>query len=143
MSIIESMTNLWGNRQYRKLVLLSAFAAMLALILGYRLLNREEVTEGALRRVVCVECDFKVDQYVVDIDDARYKCPNCGGKLAYAWQCESCGFEYPMVRAKVTQAVPEKTMAKFRLAMELVKCPNCKSLSTAPMNAAEQSPPVP
>jgi rubredoxin len=138
MAMIQSVTLFWQNRQRRNVVLLVVLSAILAVVATVRLMDKSTVPDGALNRVVCSQCGFQTDMMVVDIDDPKYVCPKCQGKLVNLWKCEDCQFEYPQPPRIPPKDIPEKTMAKFRLIMEMHRCPNCGSLSTAQVGAADQ-----
>lgn len=129
---------LWEDRKRRNLAILTVLVALLAVVVAVRLLSGSAVPDGAMRRVVCLECGAQMDMPVGDIDDPKYICPECRqGKLAYLWKCEECRFEYPMKPRPPPARIPTKTMAKFRAAMDMQRCPNCDSPSTAPVAAAD------
>jgi rubredoxin len=141
MAILPSAAQLWQNRKQRNVVLLVVLLGVLALVVAARLLGQKPVPDGALNRVVCSKCGLQADMMVVDIDEPKYICPKCQGKLVHLWKCEDCHFEYPQPPGVLPKDIPEKTMAKFRLIMEMHKCPNCKSLSTIQVPAADQPQP--
>jgi len=135
--MLARLISLWRDRGRWNALVLGVLLVILAGAVGVRLLLRETVPAGALNRVVCVACGAQMDMVVDDIDDPKYICPQCRqGKLAHLWKCEDCHFEYPLVPRPIPrERVPEKTMAKFRAAMEMQRCPNCGSLSTAAVAA--------
>ena len=134
MHLIAQGIELWQNRERRNRWILAVLSLITACIIVKRILERgEDVAQpaGALTCVICVECQYRTNMLVHDINDPKYVCHKCGGKLALAWKCDDCQFEYPLVPRPPSDKKLLKTMAKFNAANDLCRCPNCGSTSTS------------
>ena len=132
---------IWNNKKYRDISILTLLIFILICLILYRIMNAEKPPpEGAIRVVVCTKCAATYATRIKDIDDPkdkRNRCKKCGGKLAIAWKCDECKFEYPEFQLGSIKNNLKTTMDKYRAVVESRRCPNCGSLSAHPMSVNE------
>jgi rubredoxin len=138
MNILKAI---WNNPKHRNILILSVLILLLICLIIYRIMNIEQPPpEGSLRVVVCTKCQKTFTARIKDIkdsDDERNRCKECQGKLAIAWKCNDCQFEYPTINLQAGNKEMKKTMDKFKAIVESRRCPNCSSLSAHPMSVDE------
>ncbi|MBN1865243.1 MAG: hypothetical protein JW808_10115 [Victivallales bacterium] len=134
------LKKIWHNPRLRNKAVLGVVLFVLAILLIYSLLTREPPPpEGAIRVVICEDCGETYATRIKDIDDPgdkRNKCRVCGGKLALAWKCRECKFEFPENKI-ASDGKLDNTMKKYQAVVNANRCPNCGSLATAPMSKDE------
>jgi predicted RNA-binding Zn-ribbon protein involved in translation (DUF1610 family) len=120
----------WQDKPKRDKTLLIVFCVILLLTITYRLLKSEpKPPEGTLKAVYCLNCGNKDVIRVKDINNPKYKCKKCGGRLAITWKCRDCGFEFPFKQGKVNKEGLSRSELFMKLD-QLRKCPKCGSLRT-------------
>lgn len=136
---MKLLSELLADRKKRNVVILTILFVILGTVIYFQFFNQEKIQEGALCVVMCPECKDKTIKRIKDINDpheSACNCDSCHGKLGYGWKCEDCGYEYA-VRSEFKASVKEmKTMAKFQLALEHEKCPNCASTRAHPISVS-------
>ena len=138
MNMLEALRN---NPKHRNKLILTILIFTLICLIIYRIMQIEEPPpEGSLRVVVCTKCHTTYVERIKDIrdpKDERNKCKECGGKLAIAWKCNECQFEYPEINLQAGNKNLKNTMDKFRAVVESRRCPNCGSISTHSISVNE------
>lgn len=139
---MELLKKLWSNPQHRKIIILSALILILLITIIIQLMQIEEPPpEGAMRVVICKQCNAKYVTRIKDINDQsdpRNICKKCKkGRLTFVIKCDECQFEYPEPDMGKTLKKLEKTMDKFQAIVESRRCPNCSSLATHPYSVKE------
>lgn len=120
----------WQDKPKRDKTLLAIFCVILVITIIYRLLTPEpKPPEGTLKAVYCVECNHQELMRIKDINDPKYRCSKCGGRLAITWKCRDCGFEFPFRQEKVNKEGLTRSQLFIKLD-QLRKCPKCGSLRT-------------
>lgn len=135
----DIIRNFRGNKKRRDITLLVILLGILLVILLVRILNYQSPEEGSLRVVICGSCKHQMIKQIKDIDDPEHICPECGGEIAYAWKCDACGYEYPLILPPIPTS-QKKTMDKFKAVVEMQRCPNCGSTETHPLSINEVNP---
>jgi rubredoxin len=139
--MITWLKQIYNNQKQRNIAILIILSLILILTIIIQILNMEKkLPEGALRVVVCKECDNVSVKRIKDINDKLDKrniCKKCQGKLEIAWKCNDCQFEYPALKMDKILKKLGKTMDKFQAVVESRRCPNCRSLSAHPISIDE------
>ena len=118
------------------LALLGILTIVLGVVVYAQYFSRSAPPEGALRVVKCSACGEQNVKLIKDINDKhdpKCSCGKCGKKLGYAFKCDECDFEFPVIPVEKPSAVEiskMKTMSKFTYALQVQKCPNCGSIQT-------------
>ena len=139
--MITWLQKIYNNPKDRNISILIILSLLLILIVTLQILNREvKLPEGALRVVVCTQCEDVSAKRIKDINDKSDKrniCNKCHGKLEIAWKCNECQFEYPALKMDKILKKLDTTMDKFQAVVESRRCPNCRSLSAHPISVDE------
>lgn len=132
---------LFNNSKYRRISILAILVFILICVIIHKIMNIEEpLPEGSLRVVVCTQCNTTYIERIKNIEnthDKRNSCKECHGKLAIAWKCNECQFQYPELKLADIQKNLKTTMDKFQAIVESRRCPNCASLSAHAMSVNE------
>ena len=138
---MDAIKAIFNNPKHRNILILTILSCILVGLIIYRLIYAEALPpEGSLRVVICKKCKQTFSKRIKDInnpEDKRNICEHCGGKLAIAWKCNDCQFEYPATNICIGSKKLMKTMSKFKAIVESHRCPNCGSLATHPMSINE------
>ena len=122
------------DRKIRNISILTLISVILGCILVYRIVSAPEpVDPGANRVVICRDCGNVEVMRVNDINDPELKCSKCGGRVAIAWKCNKCKYQYYIAEQKFNTK-NMKTMQRFQKVVESRRCPNCgETRDTRPM----------
>jgi len=121
-------------------VILAILTIVFGLILYIDYFSLIPQPEGALRVVKCSGCGDKSVNQIKDINDRRNPkctCVKCGKPLGYAFKCDDCDFEFPVIpvdKPPAEEMAKMKTMGKFAYVLQMRKCPNCGSTRTTPIS---------
>ena len=132
------------NKRVMKIVMLGVLTIVLAVVVYIEFLSRTPPPEGALRIVKCSGCGDQVVKRIKDINDRRdpkCTCGKCGKPLGYAFKCEDCDFEFPVIpvdKPPAGEVAKMKTMGKFNYVLQMRKCPNCGSTRTNPISVVKK-----
>lgn len=141
---METLLQMMKNKNAVKIVILSVLTIVLASIVYVDYFSRTPPPEGALRVVKCSGCGDQGVKMIKDINDRRDPkciCGKCKKPLGYAFKCDNCDFEYPVIPVEKPPAgemAKMKTMAKFTYVLQERKCPNCGSVSTTPISVEKK-----
>ena len=140
-NMLAMLKKLWSNPTHRNRLILVVLVLVLLIVIIFQLVNRPvPPPEGALRGVICRKCGDCYATRIKDIrnsHDLRNKCRKCGGRLAIAWKCNECQFEYSKINDSPRTRKKLKTMEKLRSVALSTRCPNCGSLATHPIAVDE------
>lgn len=135
------LKQIYNNPKQLKTAILIILSLILILTIALQILNMEKkLSEGALKVVVCKQCENVSIKRIKDINDKsdkRNTCNKCHEKLEIAWKCNECQFEYPALKMDKILKKLDKTMDKFQAVVESRRCPNCRSLSAHPISIDE------
>ena len=128
------------HRRVIKFSILGALIIVLGVVVYVQYFSRTPPPEGALRIVKCAACGDRSVKLIKDINDRhdpKCVCGKCGKPVGYAFKCDNCDFEFPVIPED--KPFPEatskmKTMGKFKHVLQLRKCLNCGSTQTHPMS---------
>ncbi|MFA6292801.1 MAG: hypothetical protein WC637_13520 [Victivallales bacterium] len=132
------------HKRVMKIVLLGVLTVVLIVVVYIQFLSRTPAPEGALRVVKCSVCGDQVVKMIKDINDksdTRCTCGKCGKPLGYAFKCDDCDFEFPVIpvdKPPAEEMAKMKTMGKFTYVLQMRKCPNCGSTRTTPMSVEKK-----
>lgn len=126
------------NKAVKIGVLIMLFIVLVFVVI-YQLLPEKKVPDGALRVVMCLNphCRYKTVRRIVNIQDPKYRCEKCNGRIGYAWKCGECDFEFAYDPGKI-KPKGKKTMDMFRAVVEARACPNCNSNDTFPIPVVKE-----
>ncbi len=134
MISIKGWSKLGNSWKWAIFSLLSLALASVVYLNFFRVAPEER---GALRTLKCPKCRHVEEKVVVDISDpaeTQCTCSECGERMGYLFKCEDCQYEFSLIEKEPPKPEPGmKTMAKFHLALEARKCPNCGSTHTGPV----------
>lgn len=127
-SLSNSMNVILRNPKKRNIALMAVLIFItLVLLIVIWMLYPEPSPPGALRVVMCLKCNKQYVERVTDINDSKYKCKYCGGKLGFAQKCHECAFEFTNLPTRQASSRDMSTMDRFRREADAHKCPNCQS----------------
>ncbi len=125
------------NKRFISLAVLGILITVLGIVVYVQYFSRPAPPGGALRVVKCADCGDKSVKLIMkdinDKQDPKCTCGKCGKKLGYAFKCDECDFEFPVIPVEKPSSVEiskMKTMGKFTYALQVQKCPNCGSIQT-------------
>lgn len=124
------------NKRAVKIVILGILTIVFGVVVYIEYFSRTPPPEGSLRVVKCSGCNEKSVNLIKDISDShdpKCTCKKCGKPLGYAFKCEECEFEFPVIpidKPPTGEMSKMKTMAKFNYVLQVRKCPNCGSTRT-------------
>ena len=141
---MEAFLRLIKNRNVINIAILGILAIIMVVVVYIVYFSHSPPPEGALRVVKCTGCGEKSVNLIKDINDShdpKCICGKCGKPLGYAFKCEVCDFEYPVIPLDKQVAVEiskMKTMGKFKYVLQTRKCTNCSATSTNPMSVEKK-----
>ena len=137
---MEMFLQLIKNKRVVNLVVLAILTIILGIVVYGKYFSSTPLPEGAFRVVKCSGCGDQSVKQIKDINDSRDPkciCGKCKKPLGYAFKCEDCDFEYPVIpvdKAPTAEILKMKTMGKFNYVLQTRKCPNCGSIRTTPIS---------
>ena len=132
------------NKRVMKFAMLGVLSIVLIVVVYIQFLSRTPSPEGALRVVKCSACGDQVVKRIKDINDSRDSrtvCAKCSKPMGYAYKCNDCDFEFPVIpvdKPPAAEMAKMKTMGKFNYVLQMSKCPNCGSTRTTPMSVVKK-----
>jgi ribosomal protein S27E len=137
---MEMLLQLIKNKRKVNLVILAVLTLVLVVLVCAQYFSSTPQPEGAFRVVKCSGCGDQGVKQIIDVDDRsdpKCTCGKCGKALGYAFKCDNCDFEFPLIpidRPSASEMSKMKTMGKFKYVLQTRKCPNCGSTSTTPIS---------
>lgn len=137
---MEMILQLIKSKRAINIVVLAVLSVILGAVIYIEYFSRTPPPEGALRVVKCSGCGDKCVNLIKDINDRRdpkCACVKCGKPLGYAFKCDDCDFEFPLIpldKPSVEEIGKMKTMGKFNYVLQTRKCVNCGSIRTTPIS---------
>jgi ribosomal protein S27E len=138
---MEAIFLLLKNKRTVKLVILAILTLVLGVVVYIEYFSHTPPPEGAFRIVKCTGCGDQTVKQVKDINDPGCICGKCGKPLGYAFKCDVCDFEFPVIpvdKPPAGEMAKMKTMGKFNYVLKIRKCPNCGSTSTTPISVGKK-----
>lgn len=130
--IAQQIFSLWNNKKIRNVLFF--FICLLILVIFLIMLFSEKKFQPVSERyAICFRCYWKG---LVDVKQSidKLRCPKCGNKIGYAWKCSKCSYEFAV--SPVSDGYGSNADAQENNVLDM-KCPNCKSVETYPMDAFE------
>ena len=137
---MEILLKLLKNKRVVNIAILAILTIVLAVVVYVEYFSRTPPPEGALRVVKCSGCNEQSVKMIKDINDRsdpKCTCGKCGKPLGYAFKCEDCDFEFPVIPVDKNtngEFSKMKTMGKFNYVVQTRKCTNCGSTRTYPIS---------
>ena len=131
---------LFKNRRVINIIALAILTIVLCVVVYIQYFSATPPPEGAFRVVKCPGCGAQYEKMIKDINDSRDAnsiCSKCKKPLGYAYKCDDCDFEFPVIPAakpSASEISKMKTMGKLKYVLQARKCPNCGSTSTVPIS---------
>jgi ribosomal protein S27E len=138
---METLSLMMKNRGATRLAVLAVLTILLGVVVYIEYFSRTPPPEGAFRVVKCSGCGDQTVKQVKDINDPKCICGKCGKALGYAFKCDNCDFEFPVIpvdKPPAGEMTKMKTMGKFNYVLQIRKCPNCGSTSTTPISVEKK-----
>jgi translation initiation factor 2 beta subunit (eIF-2beta)/eIF-5 len=84
------------------------------------------------RFVICKSCRLREERVFDPEKIADIKCTKCGGAVGFAWKCNGCDFEFPMVLKKIAPGSMTREQIRRQRLLEW-RCPNCGGEDCGPL----------